>query len=189
MSQIEWEEIYSRPGFRDKNNYPMSSVVSFVMRHLNVKNTPSILEIGSGWGNNLKFFSDITNKYIGIEQSKTAVDYCKSIGLNAICDDFLNYEFSDSFDLIIDRQALQHNSYEYIDQSLEKISSILKPKGYFFSEFISQADYDVETTYFSPSDYDQILKKYFSLVETNIQRTFDIEEKLFYELVYAVVKR
>ena len=121
----DWEEVYSADTFRNKNEYPSGEVVSFIMRNygaLGHKELIHVLDMGCGWGNNLKFLKDKGFCGVGVDISKTAVQHCKSSGYTASVCDFSKLPFSDSsFDIVFDRQAIQHNTIE----NISAISSVV----------------------------------------------------------------
>ena len=55
------------------------------------------MELGCGWGNNLRFLKDLNFNYFGIDQSKTATNYCKKYYKNIFCCNFSNVPFDNQF--------------------------------------------------------------------------------------------
>ena len=56
----DWEKVYSASIFRNKNQYPSEEIISFMMRNygeLKNKSSIKVLDMGCGWGNNLKFLN------------------------------------------------------------------------------------------------------------------------------------
>ena len=190
-SKNEWEKIYSQPGYRNKNKYPFDIIISVVNSRFDISKSTEkikILELGSGWGNNLKFFRDIGANYLGIEQSITAVEHCNDIGLKAKHDNFVSFDYPINFyDLIIDRQSLQHNNLESINSVVKSVHSSLKKNGLFFSQFVISDNYKVQTTYLQPEEYESILSN-FSSVSINIHsmKEFNSDNSASYMNVLAV---
>ena len=72
--QTQWEEIYSDPQTAHKNKYPTELVVSTVFRNFKTRAGLKALDLGCGWGNNLRFLRDAGFDAYGIEISRTAVE-------------------------------------------------------------------------------------------------------------------
>ena len=129
----DWEEVYSADTFRDKNEYPSEEIVSFIMRNYGAsehKEVINVLDMGCGWGNNLKFLKDKGFCGVGVDISKTAIQYCKSSGYTASVCDFSKLAFSDnSFDIVFDRQAIQHNTINNIKKTLSEVKRVLDKFG------------------------------------------------------------
>ena len=120
----DWEKVYSASIFRNKNQYPSEEIISFMMRNYGeIKNKSSIkvLDMGCGWGNNLKFLKHQGFSGTGIDTSKTAIQNCISLGCDAQVCDFGKLTFrNNSFDVVIDRQAIQHNTIKNINVIIRK---------------------------------------------------------------------
>lgn len=146
-----WEKTYSGITSRNKNMYPNEDLVSFINRNFEKKCNLKVLDLGCGWGNNLKFMSDYGLNVYGIEQSKTAYNYCKKKFRNVFNGNFSNLtKFNDNFfDIIIDRQSLQHNNRSEILKIIFEINRVLKPKGILYSHLICKANYNYLTYYFT----------------------------------------
>jgi len=157
----DWEEVYSDDTFRNKNEYPSEEIVSFIMRNYGDsehKELIHVLDMGCGWGNNLKFLKDKGFCGVGVDISKTAIRHCKSSGYKAYVCDFSKLTFYDnSFDIVFDRQAIQHNTTENIIKTLNEVKRVLKKGGVFFSIMISKADYDIDTTYITEQQAQKLL--------------------------------
>ena len=119
------------------NIFPFSEIISY-FKNLKVekKNNVKILEIGCGCGNNLSFLAEEGYKVYGVDISKSAISFAKKIfkkkklkGSFKIADikkiDWPN----NSFDYVIDRSTLTHNTYADIDLILNEIRRILKKRG------------------------------------------------------------
>jgi SAM-dependent methyltransferase len=137
-----WEnEIYKKG--RHLNRYPFDAVVSFIYKNYqNVKDRKKIkiLELGFGAGNNLWFLAREGFLVAGIEGSASAVRFAKErfkknrlIGDLQI-GDFRKLPWDDkSFDVVIDRGSLTHNTYETIKATLKETRRVLKNNGKLFS--------------------------------------------------------
>jgi ubiquinone/menaquinone biosynthesis C-methylase UbiE len=133
-----WEEnIYNYD--LQLNRYPFDGVVSYVYKNYrNVlnRNNIKVMELGFGAGNNLWFMAREGFTVAGIEGSKTAVKFAKQrFRRNGLIGDLRVGDFSElpwkgqSFDLIIDRGALTHNTYESIKITLKEVKRVLKKNG------------------------------------------------------------
>jgi len=188
----DWEEVYSADTFRNKNEYPSGEVVSFIMRNygaLGHKELIHVLDMGCGWGNNLKFLKDKGFCGVGVDISKTAVQHCKSSGYTASVCDFSKLPFSDSsFDIVFDRQAIQHNTIENIKKTLNEVKRVLKKGGVFFSIMISEADYDVDTTYITEKKAQKLLTDFKIISIDKQSRTYDNQKIKNKSLIIHVQK-
>ena len=188
----DWEEVYSADTFRDKNEYPSEEIVSFIMRNYGAsehKEVINVLDMGCGWGNNLKFLKDKGFCGVGVDISKTAIQYCKSSGYTASVCDFSKLPFSDSsFDIVFDRQAIQHNTIENIKKTLNEVKRVLKKGGVFFSIMISEADYDVDTTYITEKKAQKLLTDFKIISIDKQSRTYDNQKIKNESLIIHVQK-
>ena len=192
LMRNDWEEVYSADTFRDKNEYPSEEIVSFIMRNygaLGHKELIHVLDMGCGWGNNLKFLKDKGFCGVGVDISETAVQHCKSSGYTASVCDFSKLPFSDSsFDIVFDRQAIQHNTIESIKKTLNEVKRVLKKGGVFFSIMISEADYDVDTTYITEKKAQKLLTDFKIISIDKQSRTYDNQKIKNKSLIIHVQK-
>mgnify|MGYP003985618119 FL=1 len=148
-----------------------------------------VLDMGCGWGNNLKFLKDKGFCGVGVDISKTAVQHCKSSGYTASVCDFSKLPFSDSsFDIVFDRQAIQHNTIENIKKTLNEVKRVLKKGGVFFSIMISEADYDVDTTYITEKKAQKLLTDFKIISIDKQSRTYDNQKIKNKSLIIHVQK-
>lgn len=117
----DWEEEWQR---RDSyTEWPWSTLVSYVMRHVDVDSVDSVLELGCGTGANIPFFLGLDVDYYAVEGSETAVEVVRDrfpeIRDQVVCGDFTT-EFPDDgpFDLVVDRGSLTCNSTAAIERIL-----------------------------------------------------------------------
>lgn len=125
-----WELIYKQG--KQIVNWPWSDLISFVMRHGDIKQGSKILELGCGTGGNIPFFLSLGVEYYGIEQSQTAIDYIlsKYPNVNVKTGDFCKeINFDVEFDLICDRASVTHNTTKNIEKCLKLIHKKLKING------------------------------------------------------------
>ena len=164
MLRNDWEEVYSSSTFRNKNQYPSEEIISFMMRNygeLKDKSSIKVLDMGCGWGNNLKFLKDQGFSGTGIDISKTAIQNCISLGYDVQVCDFGKLTFrNNSFDVVIDRMAIQHNMIKNIKKTIQEVERVLKKDGSFYSLMTSEGDYDIYTTYMTESGIREILSDF-----------------------------
>lgn len=95
-----------------------------------------MLELGPGTGANVAFFDSFGAEYIGIDQSKTAMDllqarypqHCFWLG------DFIHeigHLPKGYVDLVVDRASLPHNEWRAIARCVKKAQRALKAGGHF----------------------------------------------------------
>jgi len=200
-SVIEWEHEYAQDW--QLNNWPFSQLVSMATKHLGSQKLQdpetSILELGSGTANNYPFFKSHGSKFIGIELSKSAIEYSirrfSELANTLILENFLNFEYKpESFDLIYDRAAVFLNKSEDLAVLVKRIYDFLKPGGFYFgiewygeksSDFVPGKTRDQEfssgqfaglgTVHFTSRDEINALFKKFQFVEL---KSIEIEEGL-----------
>ena len=191
----EWEKIYKKNSFREKNKWPNEDLISFIMRkygNTKNKNKINILELGCGWGNNLRLLKDLNFNYFGIDQSKTATNYCKKYYKNIFCCNFSEIPFGDQFfDIVLDRQSIQHNDKFSINNIFSEIHRILKKRGLLYSHLISKSSYKVKTHHFKVNEIKKFLKNFSSLEITKKteKKIFDKHSKNLQEMYIVVAKK
>ncbi|WP_376696630.1 class I SAM-dependent methyltransferase [Wenzhouxiangella sp. EGI_FJ10305] len=132
-----WEtEVYSQG--RQINRWPHTELVSRVL-HATAGQDPSkisVLELGCGTGNNLRFLAEEGFRTYGVEASPTAVKRALQLlekdGLTSEIEigDMASLPWADGhFDLILDRAALVHNARDRIHLILQEAWRVLKPGG------------------------------------------------------------
>ena len=143
-----WNNNIYKKG-KQVNQYPYDLIVSFVNRFYKKngkkKINKSVLDLGCGTGNNLKFLSEFGfKKVIGVEGSKVAVDLAKNFlkknnNCKIIHDDFKKLSISNnSIDLCIDRGSITHNDLNSILSVISEIKRVLKFGGLFLSVVFSK---------------------------------------------------
>jgi SAM-dependent methyltransferase len=118
----EWNERFKSN--QSLSFWPWSELVSYVMRYAR-PTSPSfrVLEIGCGAGANIPFFQNLQVQYFAIEGSEYIVNKLwqsfPELKNHVIIGDFTeNIPFPCSFDLIVDRSAMTHNSTASIKKGL-----------------------------------------------------------------------
>lgn len=132
---IEWERAYSAGEHR--SIWPWSDLVSYVMRYAPYSKKPfRVLELGCGMGANIPLFERLGAEYYGIEGSASAVrdlrkrfpGYAKHI----VVGDFTTHiPFNITFDLVVDRASLTHNTTKAIQNCIELVEKCLASDGLF----------------------------------------------------------
>ena len=130
----EWEEQYANNA--QMSIWPWSDLVSYIYRYteipkrLNVK----VLEIGCGAGANIRLFQELGAEYCAIDGSKTIIKMLKDkypmYANNLVVGDFTKeIPFDETFDVIVDRAALTHNTTEDIKKTVKLLEGCLSKKG------------------------------------------------------------
>jgi ubiquinone/menaquinone biosynthesis C-methylase UbiE len=105
-----------------------------------------------------------------------------------VCD-FSKLAFSDnSFDIVFDRQAIQHNTIDNIKKTLNEVKRVLKKGGVFFSIMISEADYDIDTTCITEKKAQKLLTDFKIISIDKQSRTYD-NQKIKNESVIIHVQK
>ena len=146
-------------------DYPSEVVVSFVRRNYNgVSGKWKIrcLDLGCGWGNNLRFLRSEGFNVYGIDLLEDAVSGLrKEFGKNVICGNMNKLPFpGEYFDFCLDRSSIQHNSREDIHQIHREVYRVLKPGGRFFSMAIKSGYADAPATHLDVQDIGTLFAKY-----------------------------
>ena len=146
FNQIWENDIYGQG--KHLNRYPFDNVVSFLFRYYprnKPKNEVKILEVGCGAGNNLWFAAREGFKVVGIDGSRSAIDFCKKRfqdeGLEGtfVVGDFTQLPFEDNyFDILIDRGSIVCVDLEAGKRAVQEAYRTLQKGGYFFFNPYSQ---------------------------------------------------
>ncbi|MCK4553670.1 class I SAM-dependent methyltransferase [Candidatus Parcubacteria bacterium] len=184
----EWENIYDSSFFHHKNKYPSTEIVSFVMGNFSRiergrRSKIKILDLGCGWGNNLRFLKEEGFAYYGIDFSQTAIEHCKKIFKNVVCGDISNLPYeSNFFDCVFDRMAIQHNPKENMQKFFNEVFRALKPNGLFFSILTSKANYNLITSYLSKKEIKKLAAKFSDVKIDYCKLSLDNKLSLIYYL-------
>nr|WP_320664431.1 class I SAM-dependent methyltransferase [Prochlorococcus sp. MIT 1223] len=177
MNSKEWEDSYSSNSFSNKNEYPSEEIVSFIMRRFSdVKDFSNIecLDLGCGWGNNLRFLKDKGFSYSGVDFSKTAINHCKLNHKNVYCNSVEDMPFpNESFDVAFDRMCIQHNELSKIPKIFSEVHRVLKSSGVFFSILVEKANYNYTTSYLSRDQIEEISSIFSSINLDYIERSYE----------------
>jgi SAM-dependent methyltransferase len=129
----EWDQRYKEN--THMSVWPWSEIVSYVTRHVRPGHRPlSVLELGVGAGANVPFLKSIAQRYCGIEGSPSIVEKVRQghpeLKNNIFCGDFTReIPFEGTFDVVIDRSSLTHNSTEAIRRCLDLVYDKMTPGG------------------------------------------------------------
>lgn len=136
----EWDEAYQGNAGSHKNKYPSELVVSWVLR--NFRSGEVCLDIGCGWGNNLRFLLAEGFDAYGIDFAGSAVEGIKGeFGERVRCESIKATSWPDNcFDFAIDRSSIQHNKLSDLPAIYKEVHRILKPGGRIFSIMLKQGD-------------------------------------------------
>ncbi|HMQ50518.1 MAG TPA: class I SAM-dependent methyltransferase [Anaerolineae bacterium] len=167
-----WEEnVYDQR--RHLNLYPYHAVVGFIFRHFGqVKNRASvrILELGCGAGNNLWFAAREGFSVAGIDGSPTAIEFARNrFASEQLTGDLRVGDFTvlpwhnNTFDIVLDRNALTHNRRGIIAAALREAVRVLIPTGRLLS--IVYSNHHSEKQYgrhLGDNSYDNFTGGYFA---------------------------
>lgn len=129
----EWDSRYKEN--THMSIWPWSDLVSHVIRYASPTGENfRVLELGCGAGANIPFLLSLKIDYYAIEGSYTIVEILKkkfpSISTNIVQGDFtMEIPFDGTFDLIVDRSAITHNTTKGIQNCLNNVYKKLKKNG------------------------------------------------------------
>jgi SAM-dependent methyltransferase len=131
----EWDQLY-REG-RHLSRWPWSDLVGFVFRYARPDDGfRRVLELGCGAGANIPFFVKLGVDYHAVEGSAAIVAALQaefpSLREQIAVGDFTrDLPFAGSFDLVIDRSSLTHNTTSAIRRTLAMMFERLRTGGKF----------------------------------------------------------
>ena len=131
----ERNDIYKNG--KELNRYPSEILVSWVFRN-RVHKYKKVLDIGCGFGNNLRFLIENGFDAYGIDNSdfiiqSISAEFNDRVSEQSIKSTSFN---SESFDLLIDRQSIQHNLTDDLNKIFSECKRLLKKKSLMFSNFL-----------------------------------------------------
>ena len=110
-----------------QTNFEQQKILYFVRKYVNPKGF--ILDVGCGYGKNLKLLSEAGYQVLGIEKSKQIVENNKKKGLKCIHVDELK-KINQEFDAIIMSHVIEHISPDNLKDFIDSYLSYLKSNGY-----------------------------------------------------------
>jgi 2-polyprenyl-3-methyl-5-hydroxy-6-metoxy-1,4-benzoquinol methylase len=137
-----WEKIFQKQSW---GKYPPEELVRFVARNFYAKKSSDvkILDLGCGPGACSWYLAREGFSTTGIDGSKTAISQAKILFKKEKMEgtfhvmDFIKLNFLDqSFDAVIDINAIQHNPIEKVPEILDEVKRVLKSGGMLFSIII-----------------------------------------------------
>jgi len=178
MFDKRWEENVYGQG-RHLNRYPFDDVVSFIFNNAPPQEEragTAVLEVGCGAGNNLWFLAREGFRTCGIDGSETAVRVARErlaaekLEADVRVGDFTTLPWTDeSFDIVIDREAITHNTRADIHRSISEVHRVLRKGGLFLSIFFSTEHVDAAS---GIDDGDGSMASFHAGYFANIARTF-----------------
>jgi ubiquinone/menaquinone biosynthesis C-methylase UbiE len=140
-----WESNW---GGGDVVSVPYTEIFSTILQNYDADSLKGkkLLEIGCGSGNNLLFAGlHLGLEVYGLDFSKSAVNYTKNLlnqfGVSHSVEvaDASSLEYPEcTFDIIIDRAAIQHNQWEKCNAIVSEVKRVLKKQGLFVLNVTSE---------------------------------------------------
>jgi SAM-dependent methyltransferase len=130
---IEWDRVYRSN--EQLSRWPWSDLVSCVYRYAKPSDGfQRVLELGCGAGANVPFFADLGMDYFAIEGSGNIVarlhERFPGLKERIVVGDFTQaIPFTETFDLVVDRAALTHNTTPAIRRALSIMFGRVRPGG------------------------------------------------------------
>ena len=126
----EWERLYSDRC--QMSIWPWSDLVSYIYRYTDVAKRPKVkvLELGCGAGANIRLFKELDADYYAIDGSVTIIEELKKkfpqYAEHIVEGDFTkNIPFAETFDVIVDRASVTHNTTKDIINTISLIKQHL----------------------------------------------------------------
>lgn len=149
-----WHHIFSS---RDWARYPSEDIIRFFARHFyQVPNRQAvqILEVGCGPGPNMWYLAREGFTVYGIDFAPKAIELaqkrldneCAGWKGQLIVGDMMSLPFqNESFDAVVDSEAIYCNNLERSKKIYDEVYRVLKPKGRFFIRTFSDETYGSQT--------------------------------------------
>ena len=184
----EWNQLYKSG--KQLNKYPSELLVSWIHNEA-IPIGCRVLDVGCGFGNNLRFLLNEGFDAYGFDNSEIVVDLIyNEFGKRVSCQCTSNLNFDDqSFDVIIDRQSIQHNEINKIRAAYSECARLLSINGKMFSNFLL-SDGDVSKANVNEDDLDAIILKYFNILEKNYSIGTTLNASIqHFSVVYTLTKK
>ena len=162
----KWDDIYTNG--KQLNKYPTELLVSWIFKN-RVKEGAKVLDVGCGFGNNLKFLLNEGFNAFGIDYSNVVIDLiAENFADRVSCQSVLSLNFPDkSFDYVADRQCIQLVGVNHLSTAYSECARILKPKGRMFSNFLIETGTDEDKMVVEEKNLDLIVSENFITLEKN----------------------
>jgi SAM-dependent methyltransferase len=165
----------------DRNGPRLNQMILSAIKFLKPSSNSRILEIGCSSGKNLNRIKTLYHSSVfGLDPSIKAINFGKKkYKLNNLyVDTFLNFNFKNKFDIVIDGGFLYVTSNKVINQTLKKIFKIMKVNSYFILW-----EYDTPYSYTNTWKHDNNIKSYkrnyINLINKINKNLFLISKKYF----------
>jgi len=184
----EWNEIYKNG--KELNIYPSEVLVSWAYRNKIVKSQKA-LDIGCGFANNLRFLIEYGLDAYGIDNSDYIIDairdeFNQRVSVQSIKSTTFN---SDSFDILVDRQSIQHNFVSDLSKIYSECRRIIKMNGLMFSVFQLTEGNGATKAVIDEHLLDQKISEYFTIKEKNYHmQTTNNGRNKHDSIVYTLLK-
>lgn len=171
-------------------NDDRQSLIRFISK-LPLNNSSSILEVGCGYGKNIKLLSNIGYNILGVEKNEVIVKINQQQGINCISvNDF--DKTTDMFDVLIMSHLIEHFLPDDLLPFIEHYLKRLKPGGYFiiitpFNSYHFYDDFDHIKPY-SPIGISMVFGGNNSQVKYYGQNSIELIDISFRKAPFKVVK-
>jgi SAM-dependent methyltransferase len=185
---LSYNDIY-KAGL-ELNKYPSDIMVSWVFRN-KLSSGLKCLDIGCGYGNNLRFLIENGFDAVGIDNSEFVINLIKNEFKDRVfVKNIISTNFNDkSFDVLIDRQSIQHNSVNDLMEIYNECLRLLKDDGLFFCNFKLSKDNSATIANIDEIELDKLITRAFLIHEKNFHifttKNGTIKEKM---IVYTLKK-
>jgi len=164
-SNKEWDIIFKKNKWGE---YPSEDLIRFFAKNFYPRKNLKVLELGSGTGANLWYFTRNGYKTYGIEGSEYATNISmeklsrESPGWKGeiICGDFSKiFPYKNNFfDAIVDIEAVYLNSPDIQVEILKNVFRCLKKNGLFFSKHFEIGSYGWAKSLKTSNNYKKVLR-------------------------------
>jgi cyclopropane fatty-acyl-phospholipid synthase-like methyltransferase len=149
-----------------------------------LKQSSSLLELGSGPGNDLEYLSknfQVTGSDLSDEFIKRNKETHPSISFFKL--DAVNIEIDKTFDCLFSNKVLHHLTKEKLEQSLQRQTQVITNKGLFAHTFwLADKEFEMEGMLFVFYDKDELIQmvsKYFTIEKLYEYDEFEANDSLF----------
>jgi len=128
----KWDEESERAWRQDNHNVKFAESIVNILKEI-LPSKGQILDVGCGIGKHVKAFKELGYEVDGLDQSKKAIEYARTLNPNTSLWNIRIQDLvaSNEYDLIHTCAVLQHNTHERKKVILQKFYDALKPNGYY----------------------------------------------------------